>query len=34
MIDFSRGAVPAKDVWVIEVTAGTKSLAQRVSPPR
>jgi branched-chain amino acid transport system substrate-binding protein len=33
-IDFSRGAVPAKDVWVIEVTAGTKSLAQRVSPPR
>jgi hypothetical protein len=26
--------VPAKDVWVIEVTAGTKSLAQRVSPAR
>jgi len=33
-IDFSRGPVPAKDVWVVEVNAGTRALASRVQPVR
>ena len=30
MIDYSHGPVPAKDVWVVEVAEGAKSLAERV----
>jgi branched-chain amino acid transport system substrate-binding protein len=33
-IDFARGPVPAKDVWVVEVSAGTRALASRVPPAR
>jgi len=33
-IDFSRGPVPAKDVWVVEVNAGARALASRVQPVR
>lgn len=33
-ISYANGPVPAKDVWVIEVKAGTRSLAQRWSPGR
>ena len=33
-IDFARGPVPAKDVWVVEVSAGARALASRVQPAR
>ena len=33
-IDYARGPVPAKDVWVVEVSAGTRTLASRVQPVR
>jgi len=31
-IDFRKGPIPAKDVWVIEVTQGARRLAKRVEP--
>lgn len=33
-ISYANGPVPAKDVWVIEVKAGARALAQRWSPGR
>ncbi|MBU3683365.1 MAG: hypothetical protein FGM39_05025 [Phycisphaerales bacterium] len=33
-IDYARGPVPAKDVWVVEVTAGGRALALRAQPAR
>ncbi|MFM8785102.1 MAG: hypothetical protein ACKOFI_08120, partial [Phycisphaerales bacterium] len=33
-IDYARGPVPTKDVWVVEVSAGARALASRVRPAR
>jgi branched-chain amino acid transport system substrate-binding protein len=31
-VDFRSGPIPAKDVWVVEVSQGTRRLARRVEP--